>query len=100
MIPLSTASWLNNKREMGEALMKTPNARKPYTDAELREVLSDAPTDWNAHKHARRLGRSRAAIKMLYILVYRDHTKVKTTQIQVRRIAREMGWQEVPRNDR
>ncbi len=76
--------------------METPNAGKSYTDAEIREILTDAPTDYNAMKHARRLGRTRAAIKMLYILVYNDHTKTQTTQSQVRRNARAMGWLQVP----
>ncbi len=93
---VTSAHGRHNENQGEGSHMETPNAGKSYTDAEIKEILADAPTDYNAMKHARRLGRSRAAIKMMYILIYTDHTTNQTTQAQVRRNARAMGWLEVP----
>lgn len=39
---------------------------KPWTDAELRVVLSDAPTKENCVKHAKAFGRGYGALEQIY----------------------------------
>ncbi|HET8888748.1 MAG TPA: hypothetical protein VFQ41_07585 [Candidatus Angelobacter sp.] len=76
----------------------TEDKGKPWSDDELRVVLSDAPTTDNALKHARAFKRGIGGVKQIYRWALQpvevidekrpDHKFVQ----QVRRISKELGW--------
>jgi len=81
--------------------MKRPEkARQSYTDEDLITILSDAPTQANAMKHAARFQRTPEAIEMIYKWAMTPKGIVKKRgrgddafMLQIRRIAKErLGW--------
>jgi hypothetical protein len=72
---------------------------KPWTDDELRVVLSDAPTKENCLKHARAFGRGYGAVEQIYRwaasseMQIRQRGRLNDAFIQqVKRIAKQLGW--------
>jgi hypothetical protein len=74
------------------------NANDECTDDQLRAILLDAPTDFNALEHARLLGRSQEAIEMLYgAVIYAragllEGDPANTHIKRLLRIASELGY--------
>lgn len=75
-----------------------PNKGKPWTDDQLRVVLSDAPTRENCLKHARALGRGYGSIEQVYRWASTPDKVVKEGRgdhkfvAQIKQIARELVW--------
>jgi len=75
------------------------NKGQSWTDAELRVVLSDAPTQENRVKHAQAFGRGYGSIEQIYRWAATDSITIKAkgrdtdafTQ-QIKRVAKELGW--------
>ncbi|MBX7062416.1 MAG: hypothetical protein K1X52_12220 [Pyrinomonadaceae bacterium] len=75
------------------------NKGQAWTDAELRVVLSDAPTQENCVKHAQAFGRGYGSIEQIYRWAATDSVTIKAkgrdtdsfTQ-QIKRVAKELGW--------
>lgn len=72
---------------------------KPWTDDELRVVLSDAPTKENCLKHARAFGRGYGALEQIYRWAATPDATISAKGrsednfiSQVKRVAKEMGW--------
>jgi len=71
---------------------------KPWTDDELRVVLSDAPTKENCLKHARGFSRGYGAIEQIYRwaatsdAVIRRKRPDDTFIAQIKRVAKQLGW--------
>lgn len=71
---------------------------KPWTDAELRVVLSDAPTKENCVKHAKAFGRGYGALEQIYRWAATSGPEIKRLRpndkfiAQIKRIAKELGW--------
>ncbi|MEP6850602.1 MAG: hypothetical protein ABI999_17215 [Acidobacteriota bacterium] len=71
---------------------------KPWADAELRVVLSDAPTKENCVKHAKALGRGYGALEQIYRWAATSDPEIKRLRpndkfiAQIKRIAKELGW--------
>lgn len=72
--------------------------REPWTDDQLRVVLSDAPTKENCLKHARAFARGYGAIEQIYRWAATTDKQVKTKRpddafvAQIKRVAKELGW--------
>jgi len=71
---------------------------KPWTDDELRIVLSDAPTKENCLKHARGFNRGYGAIEQIYRWAATPRTQIKRKRAadsfiaQIKRVAKQLGW--------
>lgn len=72
---------------------------KPWTDAELRVVLSDAPTKENCVKHAKAFCRGYGALEQIYRWAAADRNTIREKGrendvfiAQIKRIAKELGW--------
>lgn len=71
---------------------------KPWTDDELRVVLSDAPTRENCLKHARGFNRGYGAIEQIYRWAATSDAEVKRKRhgdafiAQIKRVAKQLGW--------
>jgi len=71
---------------------------KPWTDDELRVVLSDAPTKENCLKHARGFRRRYGAIEQIYRWAAATDAAVKRKRpndafiAQIKRVAKQLGW--------
>lgn len=67
-----------------------------WTDAQLRVVLSDAPTKDNCLKHARAFGRGYGSIEQIYRWAATADAKKKRPGdafiAQIKRVARQIGW--------
>jgi hypothetical protein len=76
----------------------TARRRKPYSDEELRLVLSLPPTRINVARLAVALQRSPNGIRIIYELACSRRRHLRSdllstkTWRQVRRIAAELGW--------
>ncbi len=75
------------------------NKGQSWTDAELRVVLSHAPTQENCVKHAQAFGRGYGSIEQVYRWAATDSKTIKTLGRdkdafiqQIKRIAKELGW--------
>ena len=74
------------------------NSRNPWTDDELRVVLSDAPTKGNCLKHARAFKRGYGAIEQIYRWVATPRDEIEERRPddafikQIKRVARRLGW--------
>jgi hypothetical protein len=84
--------------ERSNASWSMAEKNQPWTDDELRVVLSDAPTRDNVLKHARAFKRGLGSIEQIYRwavqpvnVVNSKRADNKFTQ-QVRRISKELGW--------
>lgn len=72
--------------------------RTPWTDDELRVVLSDAPTKENCLKHARGFGRGYGAIEQIYRWAATDAKRIAYKGRsddafikQIKRVAKQLG---------
>lgn len=69
-----------------------------WTDAELRVVLSDAPTKENCVKHAKAMGRGYGALEQIYRWAATSGPEIKRLRpddafiAQIKRVAKELGW--------
>lgn len=84
------------EREIG---WDEPNKGASWSDAQLKVVLSDAPTQENCVKHATAFGRGYGSIEEIYRWAATDAKTIKAKGrdadafiIQVKRIAKELGW--------
>jgi hypothetical protein len=74
------------------------NKGQPWTDAELRVVLSDAPTKENCIKYAKAFKRGYGAIEQIYRWAATPENVIKekglddSFRLSVKRIAKELGW--------
>jgi len=74
------------------------NSGNPWTDDELRIVLSDAPTKENCLRHARAFKRGYGAIEQIYRWAATNDTIIKEKRPddafikQIKRVARRLGW--------
>jgi hypothetical protein len=77
---------------------KSDRKGQPWTDDELRVVLSDAPTKENCLKHARGFARGYGAIEQIYRWAATTDAEVKRKRpddefiAQIKRIAKQLGW--------
>jgi len=71
---------------------------KPWTDDELRVVLSDAPTKENCLKHARGFNRGYGSIEQIYRWAATPWPVIKKKRpddafvAQIKRVAKQLGW--------
>jgi len=71
---------------------------KPWTDDELRVVLSDAPTKENCLKHARGFQRGSGAIEQIYRWAATSNAEIRRKRPndkfvkQIRKVAKQLGW--------
>lgn len=71
---------------------------EPWTDDQLRLVLSAAPTKENCLKHARALGRGFGSIEQVYRWALSTDEAIKTKRpddafvAQIKRVAKQLGW--------
>jgi hypothetical protein len=71
---------------------------KPWMDAELRVVLSDAPTKENCVKHAKAFNRGYGSIEQINRWavtpdkVMREKGLDDYFRLQIKRVAKELGW--------
>jgi hypothetical protein len=71
---------------------------KPWTDDELRVVLSDPPTKGNCLKHARGFQRGYGAIEQIYRWAATSDAEIKKRRPtdkfvkQIRKVAKQLGW--------
>ena len=99
---------LPNKRRVGNGWVPSlplilagwpeRNKGKPWTDAEPRVVLSDAPTKENCVKHAKAFGRGYGALEQVYRWAATTDPEIKRLRpndkfiAQIKRVAKELGW--------
>lgn len=75
-----------------------PNKGTSWTDAELRVILSDPPTQENCVKHAKAFGRGYGSLEQIYRWAATDSNEIKRLRpddafvAQIKRIAKELGW--------
>jgi hypothetical protein len=71
---------------------------KPWTDDELRVVLSDAPTKENCLKHARGFSRGYGSIEQIYRWAATSDAEIRRKRpddafiAQIKRVAKQLGW--------
>ncbi|MGD1105294.1 MAG: hypothetical protein ABSA59_24880 [Terriglobia bacterium] len=71
---------------------------KPWTDDELRVVLSDAPTRESCLKHARGFNRGYGAIEQIYRWAATTDAEVRRKRphdefiAQIKRVSKQLGW--------
>ena len=71
---------------------------KPWTDDQLRAVLSDAPTKESCVKHARAFGRGYGAIEQIYRWAATSDEGIKAARsddafvAQIKRVSKQLGW--------
>lgn len=76
----------------------TEQKGKPWTDDELRVVLSDAPTKENCLKHARAFGRGYGAVEQIYRWAATPNPEISrkrpddTFVAQIKKVAKQLGW--------
>jgi len=74
------------------------NKGKPWSDAELAIVLSDAPTKSNCEKYARAFKRGSGSIEQIYRWAMTSENDIKQKRgeekfvNQVKRISKKVGW--------
>lgn len=75
-----------------------PNKGRSWTDAELKVILSDAPTQENCVKHAKAFGRGYGSLEQIYRWAATDSKEIKRLRpddafiAQIKRVAKEIGW--------
>ncbi len=82
--------------------MRAKNFGKPYTDAEMIDILPEAPTKANALKFACRLQRNPGAIENIYRWALKSEEEFQKTgdgsfvdnpfHKQIRSIKRQLKW--------
>ena len=76
-----------------------PNKGRPWSDESLRVILQEAPTHSNIVKLARAFGRGVGAIEQIYRWAATPDKVVKRKRpddafiAQIKRIAKEIGWE-------
>lgn len=71
---------------------------EPWTDDELRAVLSDAPTKENCLKHARAFHRGYGAIEQIYRWAATPEPEIRRKRpddafiTQIKKVAKQLGW--------
>lgn len=76
----------------------TPNKGKPWTDEELTLVLRDAPTEKNALKYARLLGRGHGSVLQVYQWAATQDKVIRAKRPkdkflwQIKKVAKRLGW--------
>jgi hypothetical protein len=71
---------------------------EPWTDDELRVILSDAPTRENCLKHARGFNRGYGAIEQIYRWAATSDREVRRKRpndsfiAQIKRVAKQLSW--------
>ena len=71
---------------------------KPWTDDELRVVLSDAPTKDNCLKHAKAFNRGYGSIEQIYRWAATTDKEIKRKRpddafvAQIKVVAKQLGW--------
>jgi hypothetical protein len=75
------------------------NRGEPWTDDQLRAVLSDAPTKESCLKHARAFGRGYGAVEQIYRWAASSEPEIRQRGRQddifvrqVKRVAKQLGW--------
>lgn len=74
------------------------NRGKPWEDSEIRIILQDAPTVGNCMKYAKLFDRGYGSIEQIYRWAATDMESIKEKRpddafvLQVKRIAKELGW--------
>lgn len=74
------------------------NKGQSWTDAELRVVLSDAPTQENCIKHAQAFNRGYGSIEQIYRWAVTPDKVIKgkgledSFRLKIKRVAKELGW--------
>lgn len=76
----------------------TENRYKPWSDAELSVILSDAPTKANREKYARAFKRGSGSIEQIYRWAMTSKKDIKKKRgdekfvNQVKRVSKKLGW--------
>jgi len=71
---------------------------EPWTDDELRSVLSDAPTKESCLKHARAFRRGYGAVEQIYRWAATPETVIQRKRPddafirQIKKVAKQLGW--------
>lgn len=71
---------------------------EPWTDDQLRVVLSDGPTRENCLRHARAFNRGYGAIEQIYRWAATSDAEVKRKRpddafiTQIKRVSKQLGW--------
>ena len=74
------------------------NKGQSWTDAELRVVLSDAPTQENCVKHAQAFNRGYGSIEQIYRWAVTPDKVMKekglddSFRLTIKRVAKQLGW--------
>ncbi len=74
------------------------NKGRPWTDAELRAILSDSPTAENCVKHAQAFSRGYGSVEQIYRWASTSDKEVKLKRpddafiAQIKRVSKEIGW--------
>jgi hypothetical protein len=75
------------------------NRGDPWTDDQIRAVLSDAPTKENCLKHARAFGRGYGAVEQVYRWATRTDPEIRAAGReddvfirQIKKVAKQVGW--------
>jgi hypothetical protein len=74
------------------------NKGKPWTDAELSLILSDAPTKVNCERYAKHFKRGLGSIAQIYQWSMTSKKEIKRKKgedkfiNQVKRVSKEVGW--------
>lgn len=77
---------------------ETPNRGQPWTDEELRTILSSAPTKSNCIKLSRIFARGYGSIEQIYRWASTDDKTVREKRpndafvAHIKQIAKEQGW--------
>ena len=94
--------WFNKtdsllKNEGNGEKIDLSNRCKPWTDSELKLILSDAPTRKNALKHAKFFKRGCGSILQIYRWAHMTKEAVRSKRsqdafvVQIARVAKEIG---------
>jgi hypothetical protein len=84
--------------EKNNPTWSTDEKGHPWSDHELRSILSDAPTRENTLKHARAFQRGIGSVEQIYrwalqpVSVIEEKRPEHKFVQQVRRISKELGW--------
>jgi hypothetical protein len=71
---------------------------EPWTDDELRAILSDAPTKEDCLKHARAFRRGYGAVEQIYRWAATPGPEIQRKRpddvfiAQIKRVAKQLGW--------
>jgi hypothetical protein len=75
-------------------MKKAKRSNKKYTEAELVEILKDAPTQFNILKHSQILERTEDAIRLVYRCAAGENVR-GTGWEKVNTVAKRLGWMQL-----